>query len=69
MKSTLFVWVMCVWTGAVYAQGSGPDLLIPYVDPELITIDGLGADWEDPMVYPQDYMLSSASTPDFFGIV
>ena len=69
MKSTIFVLAMCVLAGAVYAQGTGPDLLVPYVDPALITIDGLGTDWEDPAVYPQDYMLSSTDAPDYFGIV
>ncbi len=69
MKSTIFVLVMCVLAGAVYAQGTGPDLDVPYVNPALITIDGLGTDWEDPTVYPQEYMLSSTDAPEYFGIV
>ena len=69
MKSTIFVLMMCVLAGAVYAQGTGPDILVPYVNPALITIDGQGTDWEDPTVYPQDYMLSSTDAPEYFGIV
>ena len=76
MKSTIFVLAMCVLAGAVSAQ-VGPDLLIPYVDSGLITIDGLGADWADPTVYPQAYMYSSTTDrvlgllvfPQLFSIV
>ncbi|MFH1006196.1 MAG: hypothetical protein V1800_01675 [Candidatus Latescibacterota bacterium] len=63
------VFSLCVLAGGVYAQGTGPDLYIPYVDPTRIAIDGLGTDWEDPAVYPQDYRLSFADTPEYFGIV
>ncbi|MFH1006198.1 MAG: hypothetical protein V1800_01685 [Candidatus Latescibacterota bacterium] len=61
------VLVSCVLAEVVYAQGTWPDILIPYVDPTFITIDGLGTDWEDPAVYPQKYRLSSADDPDYFS--
>ncbi|MFH1007800.1 MAG: hypothetical protein V1800_09895 [Candidatus Latescibacterota bacterium] len=63
------VLMICVLAGAVYAQVTRPDLTIPYINPALITIDGLGIDWEDPAVYPQAYMLSSVDDPDYFGLV
>ncbi len=69
MKSTIFVLVMCVLAGAVYAAGTGPDLEIPFVDSALITIDGLSTDWEDAAVYPQEYALSSTSDPAYFTLV
>lgn len=69
MKSTLFVLVMLVFAGAVYAQGTGPDLMVPYVNSALITIDGQGTDWENPAVYPVAYVLSTTDAPEYFGLV
>lgn len=61
MKSTFVILAMCALVGglvgAVYA-GTGPDLLIPQINPANITLDGLGTDWENPAIYPQEYMLT-----------
>lgn len=69
MKASWLVLVGCVLVaGATYA-GTGPDILIPYIDPSRVTIDGLGTEWEDPTFYPQEMMLSSTDNPEYFGIV
>ncbi len=56
-RVALFVGVLVGVLGTAYAS-SGPDLYIPYVDPERITLDGLGTEWEDPTFYPQDFRMT-----------
>ncbi|RKY66337.1 MAG: hypothetical protein DRQ08_03225 [Candidatus Latescibacterota bacterium] len=69
MKAAWLALVACAFVaGTVYA-GTGPDILIPYIDASRVTIDGAGTEWEDPTFYPQEMMLSSTDNPEYFGIV
>ncbi|RKY57995.1 MAG: hypothetical protein DRP94_07505 [Candidatus Latescibacterota bacterium] len=69
MRAAWLALVACAFVaGTVYA-GTGPDILIPYIDASRVTIDGAGTEWEDPTFYPQEMMLSSTDNPEYFGIV
>ena len=69
MKAAWLALVVCAFVAGMAYAGTGPDILVPYIDASRVTIDGAGTEWEDPTFYPQDMMLSSTDTPEYFRIV